>query len=253
MPERLKAEALVLRQVDYGESDRVVTLLTRERGKLGAFARGARASRRRFGGALEPFTLVAAELVERRGGDLWTLESVSPARAFGGIRGDLARIACAAHACEVARALVRDAEPHPELFETLVAYLARLDAGPAEPTALRAAELAVLRSAGLAPRLDACARCGGPLPAEGRLRLDPAEGGVLCGRCGPADPRAPALSAAAAAGLERLQREGLAAAALPRADGAEARDALEAFIEHQAGHRLPSRKFLDEVGPLLGA
>jgi DNA repair protein RecO (recombination protein O) len=248
----LKAAAIVLRAVDYGESDRVVTLFTRERGKLAAFARGARASRRRFGGALEPFTLVSAELQERRGSDLWTLVSVVADRAFGGIRGDLARIACAAHACEVARALVRDGEPHPELFDLLAGYLARLDGAPAEPTALRAAQLGILRAAGLAPRLDACARCGGPLPGGVRLRLDPAEGGVLCGSCGPASPRAPPLSGEAVAGLERLQREGLDASPLSRGAAAEARDAIEAFIEHHAGRRLASRKFLDEVGPMLG-
>jgi DNA repair protein RecO (recombination protein O) len=252
MPEQLSAAAIVLRAVEYGESDRVVTLLTRERGKLAAFARGARASRRRFGGALEPFTLIGAELKARRGAELWGLESASPRRAFGGIRGDLARIACAAHACEVARALVRDAEPHPGLFDLLVAYLESLDGAPAEPTALRSVQLGILREAGLAPRLDACARCGGELPAHGVLRLDPAEGGVLCGRCGPADPRAPALPAAAAAELARLQREGLAAAPLARELGAGARDAIEAFVEHHAGHRLASRKFLDEIGPLLG-
>jgi DNA repair protein RecO (recombination protein O) len=252
MSRSVKEAAVVLRAVDYGESDRVVTLLTRERGKLAAFARAARASRRRFGGALEPFTVVAAELVERRESELWTLDSVSPRRSFGAIRGDLARIACAAHACEVARALVRDAEPHPELFDLLVDYLAALDAGPAEPSGLRAVELGILRAAGLAPRLDACARCGGPLPPAGRLRLDPGDGGVLCGGCGPAHPRAPPLSAEAARALLRLQQEGPAAAPLAREVGAEARDALEAFIEHQAGHRLASRKFLDEVGPLLG-
>ena len=82
----------MLRSVDYGERDRVVTLLSRDRGKLSAFARGARASRRRFGGVLEPFTLVSAELSER-GGDLWGLEDASAERAFGGIRGDLLRIA----------------------------------------------------------------------------------------------------------------------------------------------------------------
>jgi len=252
MPLAVKAAAIVLRAVDYGEADRVVTLLTRERGKLAAFARGAKRSRKRFGGALEPFTLLSAELKERRGAELWTLESVQPERAFGEIRGDLARIACAAHACEVARALVRDAEPHPELFDLLAAYLARLDAAPADPATLRAVQLGILRAAGLAPRLDACARCGGPLPEGGRLRLDPAEGGLVCGACGPVDPRAPMLSAAAVTELARIENEGLDAAPIARGPGAEIRDALEAFIEHHAGHRLASRKFLDEVGPMLG-
>jgi recombinational DNA repair protein (RecF pathway) len=97
-----KLRAVVLRSVDYGERDKVVTLLSRERGKLSAFARGARASRRRFGGVLEPFTLVAAEVSER-GGDLWGLEDAAVERAFGAIRGDLLRIACASYAVELAR------------------------------------------------------------------------------------------------------------------------------------------------------
>ncbi|HEX7488511.1 MAG TPA: DNA repair protein RecO, partial [Anaeromyxobacteraceae bacterium] len=80
MADRLKLTGVVLRTVDYGESDRVVTLLTAERGKVSAFARAARASRRRFGGALEHFTLVHAEARERRGAGLLSLESVTVER-----------------------------------------------------------------------------------------------------------------------------------------------------------------------------
>lgn len=253
----LKLTGVVLRTVDYGESDRVVALLTAERGKVSAFARGARASRRRFGGALEPFTEVAAEARERRGSELVALESVSVVRGFGAIRADLTRIACASYACDLARGLVRDAEPHPALLALLLAYLGRLEGAPARPTALRAFELGALQAAGLMPRLAACARCGQGLgSAGGRLRFDPAEGGVLCPACGSgASPGAPALSVATASGLLRLQEGGLEAAEaspLARAEAAEAREALGRFIEHHLGARLASRKFLDEVGPLLG-
>jgi DNA repair protein RecO (recombination protein O) len=256
---RLKLTAIVLRTVDTGEADRVVTLLSRERGKVAAFARGARASRRRFGGALEPFTLLAAEVRERPGAELLQLESVSPLDAFGGIRADLARIACAAYAAELARELVRDHEPHEDLFALLAAYLSALAAAPALPAGLRAFELGALRAAGLLPRLDACARCGLPLPPtppSPMLRLDPAHGGVLCAACTPlAAPGAPALSAATAAALARLASGGLAAAAaepLPAPAGREARDAVGAFLEHHLGHRLAARRFLEEVGPMLG-
>jgi DNA repair protein RecO (recombination protein O) len=246
-----KLLALVLRTTDYGESDRVVALLTRERGKISAFARGARASRKRFGGTLEPFTLATAELRERPGAELWTLESAAAQRSFGGIRGDLARIACASYACDLARALVRDGEPHPDLFALLVAYLTRLDAAPAEPAALRAFELLALRGAGLAPRLDDCARCGGALPgAPARLGFSP-EAGLLCAACSSLAPRTPGCSSATAEALRRLSREGLAAAALPPEASAEARELLTSFIEHQLGGRLPSRRFLDEVGLAL--
>jgi DNA repair protein RecO (recombination protein O) len=253
---RAKLTAIVLRVVDTGEADRVVTLLSRERGKIAAFARGARTSRRRFGGALEPFTLVAAEVRERAGSDLLGLDSVSPLQAFGAIRGDLARISCAAYAAELSRELVRDHEAHEDLFDLLAAYLAALDAGPAWPTALRAFELGALRAAGLSPRLDACARCGGAPEPDRPARFDPGQGGILCPACAPlAAPGAPTLSPMAAAGLARLSRGGLAsAAAEPLAPGAgrEARDALTAFLDHHLGRRLQARRFLDEVGPMLG-
>jgi DNA repair protein RecO (recombination protein O) len=250
-----KLTGFVLRTVDTGEADRVVTLLTRERGKVSAFARAARASRRRFGGSLEPFTLVAAEVRERPGAELLGLESVSPLRAFGGIRGDLARIACAAYAVELAREVVRDHEPHDDLFDLLGAYLGALDAAPARPAGLRAFELGALRAAGLAPRLDACARCGGELEAAPSVRLDPGHGGALCAGClTAASPAAPRVSPATLDALRRLAAGGLeAAAAEPLAPpaGREARDALGAFLEHHLGRRLAARRFLDDVGSLL--
>ena len=257
MRARAKIRAVVLRTVDYGESDRVVTLLSEERGKLAAFARGARASRRRFGGALEPFTLLDAEVRERPGSDLLVLESVHVVRPFGAIRGDLARIACAGYACELARELVRDSEPHPDLVDLLVEYLGRLDSGPARPAALRAFELGALRAAGLMPRLDACARCGEAIAVAGegeRLRFDPAQGGFLCRNCAPSSQGGREASPATARALAALQAAGLASAeaAMPASVAAEARDVLTTFIEHHLGRRLAARRFLDEVGPALG-
>ncbi len=254
--EHLKLTALVLRTVDYGESDRVVTLLSREQGKVSAFARGARASKRRFGGALEPFTLLAAEVRFRSASELMGLESASVLRGHGGIRGDLARIACAAYAAEVARELVREREPHDDLFDLLAEYLDLLDRAPARPAALRAFELGALRAAGLAPRLDACARCGAPLdPGARALRFDPGQGGALCEACSAAaGPGAPLLSRAAVDAMARLQDGGLSAAAaepLPAPAGRELREALGAFLTHHLGRTLAARRFLDEVGPVL--
>ncbi len=253
MRRHLKLRAIVLRTVDYGESDRVVTLFTAERGKLAAFARAARASRRRFGGALEPFTLLAVEAKERRGAELLSLESVQVERGFGTLRGSLARIACASYACELARELTREAEPHPDLFELLASYLGGLDVAPPTAAGLRAFELGALRAAGLGPRLGACARCG-EAPGEGtRLRFDPAHGGLLCHRCGAfASPAARDLSPATARALARLDAEGAGEGDLGPEEARESREALSAFIEHHLGRRLQSRRFLDQVGPLLG-
>lgn len=255
MSGRFKLSAVILRTVDYGEADRVVTLLSRERGKLVAFARGARASKRRFGGGLEPFTQVTAELSERGGGDAMArLDSVSVERSFHHIRGDLARIGCAAYAAELAGALVRDHEPHAALFDLLLEYLARLDAAPALAAELRVFELGALEAAGFQPRLDGCARCGGEAGAGERgAAFSPADGGLLCERCGADAVGTTRLSGAAVAALRRFQRAGFGEAGegISPAVGRELREALGRFVEQLLGHRLQARRFLDEVAAHL--
>jgi DNA repair protein RecO (recombination protein O) len=252
--DRLKLHGVVLRVVDYGEADRVVTLLTEERGKVSAFARGARASRKRFGGALEPFTLLSMEARERRGSDLLGLDSVSVTRGFGAIRTDLARIACAGYACDLARELVRDSERHPDLFALLLRYLDRLDRAAAEPSALRGYELGALQAVGLMPRLTGCVGCGTPLEGQESVTFDPGQGGVICDHCRGAASVAQRLGRTALTTMIRLQNGEAPGTPEPlsRTIGAEMRDALSRFIEHHLGHRLASRKFLDEVAPLLG-
>ncbi|MGZ6081273.1 MAG: DNA repair protein RecO, partial [Myxococcaceae bacterium] len=125
--DRWEDEALVLGTLDYGEADRLVTLLTRERGKLTAFAAGARKSRRRFAGALEPGTVLRARLVERHGSTV-RLDAVEVVNAFPRIRDELPRIARALYALELCRELLREQEPAPQLLSLAVDWLGRLDA-----------------------------------------------------------------------------------------------------------------------------
>src|SRR5512132_1914795 len=120
--ERFEEEALVLSTLDYGEADRLVTLFTKGRGKVTAFSAGARKSKRRFAGALEPFTLLKARLCERRG-DTYRLDGVDVETGFWAVRGELRLIARALYCVELCRELVKDGEAHPELFSLLVGYL----------------------------------------------------------------------------------------------------------------------------------
>ena len=193
--DRWEDEALVLGTLDYGDADRLVTLLTRRRGKLTAFAAGARKSRRRFAGALEPGTLLRARLVERHGSTV-RLDAVEVVQAFPRIREELSRIARALYALELCRELLRDDEPAPELLSLAVEWLGKLDAGEAGPTSVLAFELQALALAGLMPRFDACALCGGP-PGEAP-RFDVDHGGAVCSgsRTGTAPDAAKTVTAA---------------------------------------------------------
>lgn len=241
--ERFVDEALVLSTVDYGEADRLVTLLTREHGKLTAFAAGARKSKRRFAGALEPYMRLRVQLVETRGSTV-RLDSADIVAGYYAAREDLALIARALYAVELCRELTRDHEPHPELFLLLEEYLTRLDSREAGPTSLLAFELSALAQAGLMPRFDSCSLCGGP-PGE-RPRFDQAHGGAVCEACSGRARDAVAISPALLSGLRALQ-EGERTPLAPELR-ARARSVLNIFIAHHLGRRLKSVDFMAQVG-----
>jgi DNA repair protein RecO (recombination protein O) len=252
--------AIVLRTVAYGDSDVIAHLLVRGRGRISAFARGARSSRRRFAGALEPFQLVEVLLAERAGQELWMLREAAVAEAYAGVREDLHRIAHAGYAAELAHDLSRPGEPADELFALLAEFLHRLAAGAATSARLRALELRALAAAGLSPELSACARCGDSLP-WGRAAFDAPAGGLACARC--AHPGALLLTPGARAALVQLQRGGLSAADAPlSADGSgrpadagafegacmQAARPVAAFLVHHLGRAPRSAAFAQQVG-----
>lgn len=253
-------QGVVLRTIAYGDADLVVHLLVRGKGRVSAFARGARNSQRRFGGALEPFHLVEVLLAERPGQDLSQLREARVVEPHAALRDDLPRIAHAGYACELAHDLTQAGEPADATLALLLDFLARLARGSATSARLRAFELHALGSAGLAPELSACARCGEVL-ASGRTAFDPDAGGIVCPRC--AQPSALLLTHAARAALQQLQRGGLSAADAPvSADGsgrpadapafedaaAQAARPLGEFVAHHLGHRLRSAAFIEQVG-----
>src|SRR4051794_4330014 len=118
--------ALLMRAVDYRDADRILTLFTQDLGKLSAIARGARSSRRRFAGALEPYAIIRIEVTPSRG-ELWTLGSASIQQSFGGILRDLARMEVAAAALQLLREAQPARVPDSQLFLATVQYLTLVD------------------------------------------------------------------------------------------------------------------------------
>ncbi len=156
-----KLAALVLRATPYRDHDLIVDLFTDRRGRVAAMARGARKSRRRFGGALEIGTRLDVELARGRG-NLPTLSSCDVTGPLDAVRGDLDRFHHLAYALELGRLLTTEGEPDRRGFELLCAYIALLEAHPAAAEPLAAWELKMLAHHGYALRLDACVISGGP-------------------------------------------------------------------------------------------
>ena len=147
-----ETDAIVLRLTDYGEADRIVSLFTLEYGRLSGIARGARRSRKRFAGALEPFAQLKLQLQLRPG--LATLQSADILSIYPGIRSELSKIGFAAYACELVERLTPEEEPNPRLYRLLVRYLEQLDSAPLSHSDRRFFAVNLLKILGYQPELE---------------------------------------------------------------------------------------------------
>lgn len=175
--------AVVVRTRAFGESDKIVTFLTRDLGKIAGIAKGARRSKRRFVNVLEPFTHVDVTLRLRQGSDLAFVNACVLVDAPISIARDLMKFAYASYVLELTDRMVREHEAGPDTYELVRDAIALLENGEAEPGVLRAFELHLLRLTGYEPELDRCRRCATAVTSSTTMYVHPARGGVLCIRC----------------------------------------------------------------------
>jgi DNA repair protein RecO (recombination protein O) len=247
---RVITPAVVVRTVDYGEADRIVTLVTRDQGKLSAIARAARKSQRRFGAGLALFGVGEATYSMRPGAELATLEAFDGARGFPSLLADVAKVAHGGYACELVRELLPPHQEDRELFELLVGFLALLDGGQARAETLRVLELRVLDVVGLRPTLDRCLRCDTTdgLDGDGQV-FDPRRGGVVCASCHGESHGLPfgAQARRALAAAQALTLEEAPGLTLPPSVNAACREALGAFVQDHLGRPLKSVEFIAKL------
>jgi DNA repair protein RecO (recombination protein O) len=174
-------EALVIGSMRYLEADRIVTLYTRDRGRLGAIAKGVRRTKSKVGGRLEPFGLVRVSLYSGRG--LYSVVGVDTLRTFQGVRDELFRMQEGARLFAAVRHLFPAEEGSAPAFNLLVRGIASLADAPDQATAasiVLATRLKLLSLLGYAPEMSQCAGCGGEEPVYG---FSPSLGGVVCEAC----------------------------------------------------------------------
>ena len=179
----LKTRGIVLRTIDYGESDRIVNFLTEDTGKISGIAKGARKSRKRFANALEPFSLLSLSLSVKKNGGLALIEEAAIVDHFSGIRSDLEKTLTAAYFMELIDQFLPEGKRHPELFDLASDYLSFLDREPFSANIVRFFELRFLRLTGYEPVLDRCTTCNQPLQPSLVYAFSPSRGGIRCRPC----------------------------------------------------------------------
>jgi DNA repair protein RecO (recombination protein O) len=231
----LKTQALVVGSLRYAEADRILTLYTRERGRVSAIAKGARRLRSKLGGRLEPFSLV--HLVLYPGRTLYTVTSVETIRTFQGVRDELFRMEEGGRLLEAVRRQFPEEEGNPAAFLLLVRGIARLAAAPDREAAERvvlATRAKLLLALGYLPELDSCVECGA---GDMLCGFNPALGGVLCTGCFHDEAHdCFSLSAPALAGLRALMERPLGQALTVTLDPPAAREVERALTRVLAYH-----------------
>lgn len=244
--EPVKTKAVPIRITPYADSDIIAGLFTENAGKVAVMAKAAKKSRRRFSGGLDILGLYDVVYSRpNRGGGLPVLSEAERTDAFEGIRSDVAKFAVASFWAEILFKWLPENEAAGSLFGLFTGSLSALsEAGKNGRDAIHAAFLArFLDAAGLAPRLDSCARCGAVLPEKAtRTSFDPAAGGIVCRACGGAgrEVRAAPLRLLAALSQGMAPEDGVP----PENDLAQALEIVEAFAVHHLGGRFNSLAFL---------
>ena len=174
-----RAEAVVLRGREFGEKDRILTLYTRQHGKIRAIAKGVKRPQSSLGPATQVFTYATFSLAVGRNLDVVTQARVK--EPWPEIRADVERMAYASLIAELVDLATPEGEPNSELFDLLLSALYRVRRLDPRLAALdfMAKFLDLL---GWGPILDRCAKCEARLEGKG-LKFSPAAGGALCPTC----------------------------------------------------------------------
>jgi DNA repair protein RecO (recombination protein O) len=245
-----KVEAIVLRRTNLGEADRIVTLFTREQGRLPAVAKGARKPKSRFAGRLELFTHLRALLAQGRTLDVVSqVEVIDP---FAAVRADLERLGAASFLAEVTDRALPEREPQPAIFAALRQALRTAALGDAEKAgSWYAAQF--LSLSGYGPVTDRCVVCGRPI--RGAAAFSPALGGSLCPADRARDPESIPASAVALAAIGFLREMPVSAAGrvtLAPEQRAEVRELLRRYLEYRLEIRLKSTGVAERLAGAAG-
>lgn len=185
-------EALAIRSIDYGEGNKIITLLTREMGKVAVMARGAKKLNSRLALSAQPFTHGMYTFYLSRAGKMGTLNSTELLNGHHALREDLELMAYASYLAELTDRMINDREGSAFLFEQLTSAFAAIEEGKDCAVIMQIYELRMLQIAGYAPVLDACASCGIAIDATSSAtwRFSARSGGVICANCGTSEQKA---------------------------------------------------------------
>lgn len=250
-----KASAIVLRCLDYGEADRIVTFYTDNFGKLKGIAKGARRSKKRFPNALELFSCSNIIFSRRNREGLALIEGCDVTGYYPGIRSDIERVLVASYFIDLVDQFTMEGKKSRSLFQLLQDFLGIIDTGNSSETIMRLFELRLLKLTGFEPILDRCTICGRLVDAleancDIPMVFNPAGGGVRCPKCSFNNRDSSPVSLGTIKTLlmgKDMEIARIHRLALSEQAAVESREILIRFIRHILGKELKSLDILNKI------
>jgi DNA repair protein RecO (recombination protein O) len=246
-----RCEGIILRVRDFGEADRILTILSPDEGKFEAVARGARRTRSRHSGSTQQFS--RGQFLVFRGRNIDTLSQVEMLPGFPSLTTVLEKMAYASYVAELIDRMTGERERSESLFSLALATFRALDEGSDPAMVTRAFEIKFMSEMGFQPELERCVGCGAPEAAA--PWLGPGAGGLLCAKCRTRDVNAVAFSPAARETAKRLlawDYRRIPALSPGSGTRAELDRAFRAYVDHRVERRLRSLDFIEEITSIGG-
>ncbi len=246
--------AILLRRINHGDHDLIMTFFSREKGRIPVIAKNAKKSRKRFSGLLEPFTVLELVCRTPRRGGMPVLQEAAMQMPFAGIRGDVLKTLYASYWAELLCGWLEEYRPQQKIYRLMYYALRGMDRSLAAPGEMSIIfQVRFLTLAGIAPRMDGCVVCNAPVDRMGPkgVFLDLEKGGIVCNGCAASETRTRMRIALGTVKqlawiqeneIRKVQRLRLTAVALR-----EGLLAMEAFVPYHLGRVPRSLRVLQQL------
>jgi DNA repair protein RecO (recombination protein O) len=197
----IKTKGIVLREVDTGEADKIITVFSRNKGKISCSAKGARRSKSRLAAGTQLFCY--GEFVLFKGKEIYSINSCDVIESFYNIRNDLQTLTYSAHMTDIIIDVIQEEQPATkvlQLFLNSLFMLAKTDKPPEQ--VIRIFELRILSILGYAPSVRGCINCDNE--DMGHMYFSFQRCGYICGKCIDIDKSAKKISTGAARAINHI-------------------------------------------------
>ncbi len=177
-----KGNAVVLRSMDLFETDRLVTFMTEDRGKIKCVAKASRKMKNRYGAGLEPMSQIHIVYFGKENQDLYRLNSCDILESFQDIRENIGKLYTGIYFLELTDSMLREAHDEPKIYRLLLNTLRALKDQQETETLCRLFEMRILALCGYKPLLSFCTQCK-KIPDSKWVGFNYNNYGILCGAC----------------------------------------------------------------------